>query len=71
MNAANSDGATPLHDGVARGDEDVIKTLLEHNSNPHIQCYKGLVKILLFYLCNYMQHPFLSETVAQTDFVFN
>ena len=41
VNAANSDGATPLHDAVARGDEAIVRILLEHQANPHIQCYKG------------------------------
>ncbi|XP_042215354.1 uncharacterized protein LOC121861551 isoform X1 [Homarus americanus] len=41
VNAANSDGATPLHDAVARGNESIIRILLEHDANPHIQCYKG------------------------------
>ncbi|XP_071527220.1 uncharacterized protein [Panulirus ornatus] len=41
VNAANSDGATPLHDAVARGDEAIVRLLLEHDANPHIQCYKG------------------------------
>ncbi|KAK7077573.1 hypothetical protein SK128_012480 [Halocaridina rubra] len=41
VNAANSDGATPLHDAVARGEENVIQILLEHDANPHIQCFKG------------------------------
>lgn len=41
VNAANSDGATPLHDAVARGDENIVRILLDHDANPHIQCYKG------------------------------
>lgn len=41
VNAANTDGATPLHDAVARGDEAIVKLLLQHQANPHIQCYKG------------------------------
>nr|XP_045591996.1 uncharacterized protein LOC123753983 isoform X1 [Procambarus clarkii]XP_045591997.1 uncharacterized protein LOC123753983 isoform X1 [Procambarus clarkii] len=41
INAANSDGATPLHDAVARGDENIVRILLDHDANPHIQCYKG------------------------------
>lgn len=41
VNAANSDGATPLHDAVARGDESIVKILLQHQANPYIQCYKG------------------------------
>ncbi|KAG7172793.1 26S proteasome non-ATPase regulatory subunit 10-like 2, partial [Homarus americanus] len=39
--AQSDDGATPLHDAVARGNESIIRILLEHDANPHIQCYKG------------------------------
>ncbi|XP_037782496.1 uncharacterized protein LOC119578901 isoform X1 [Penaeus monodon] len=41
VNAANSDGATPLHDAVARGNEEIVRILLDNDANPHIQCYKG------------------------------
>ncbi|KAK3858719.1 hypothetical protein Pcinc_035106 [Petrolisthes cinctipes] len=44
VNAGNTDGATPLHDAVARGDEAIVRILLEHDANPHIQCYKGRYK---------------------------
>lgn len=41
VNSCNSEGATPLHDAVARGDPTVIESLLDHGANPHIQCQKG------------------------------
>ncbi|XP_076059863.1 uncharacterized protein LOC143036412 isoform X2 [Oratosquilla oratoria] len=41
VNVANSNGATPLHDAVARGDPAVVKELLLLGANPHIQCHKG------------------------------
>lgn len=41
VNSCNSDGATALHDAVARGDPAIVESLLDHGANPHIQCQKG------------------------------
>ncbi|KAJ8869921.1 hypothetical protein PR048_028932 [Dryococelus australis] len=41
VNAMNSCGATPLHDAVIEGNEEVVEELLQNGANPLIQPIKG------------------------------
>ncbi|XP_077999420.1 uncharacterized protein LOC144452238 [Glandiceps talaboti] len=41
VNAANGEGATPLHDAVHRGDRDIVEVLVQHKANPAIKASTG------------------------------
>lgn len=41
VNAVNNDGATPLHDAMARGEVGVVEALLEAGAVTSIKCRGG------------------------------
>eukprot|EP00794_Sanderia_malayensis_P019984 gene19984-21943_t len=41
VNATNADGATALHDAIARGSEEIVVELLNHGANTDIVAIKG------------------------------
>ncbi|UYV82566.1 hypothetical protein LAZ67_21002783 [Cordylochernes scorpioides] len=41
VDCANSQGATPLHDAVHRGDSHLVRALLEAGANPHVSAVQG------------------------------
>lgn len=41
VNAINSDGTTPLHDAVLRGDVDIVKELVAHGADINAKATGG------------------------------
>lgn len=43
----NADGVVPLHDGIQRGDKDVVEELLKNGADTNTKPVKGLVNCQL------------------------
>lgn len=41
VNTETSEGVTPLHDAVDRGDREIIRVLLSRNASPLVKAEKG------------------------------
>ena len=41
VNVINSDGSTPLHDAVARGDKEIVAELLKHGAIVNVIPFQG------------------------------
>lgn len=41
VNCETTEGVTPLHDAVDRGDAEIVQTLLKSNASPLIKAEKG------------------------------
>lgn len=44
VNAVNTEGCTPLHEAVTRGDEEVVEELLIHKADPTLKIMIGYVE---------------------------
>lgn len=41
VNVVNSEGCSPLHDAIVRGDKDIIAELLSHGADVSVIPFKG------------------------------